>query len=723
MCLLYQQSRSRRPIPVDKLLQIYPAASVAIYRSSATSAIPARSTLEHRHICNHPDPVYECFGACFQDAPRPGLSRKYAALQALCNALPAALLRPSSHPPSHIRMSTMNVGYSVFCLFLIAFVNLARCETPFNNPPGVDVWCGKAYRETNASFEPGGWLEPPARNNGSNPFRLKLNVYPRYNFYVEGEKTGSFIVDTRVSDQEAHGGSYVNETGCEGNGTTAFTELLLKIWVGDAVVVDDVKVPVNSTGFEVSFDLTLASGKNGTFKAQGSSPDGKQKYEDSTEVILLPERSDGGSMARIDRLNGGIHVSSSLTNGTWTPVLPMGFYTRWDWITWLVDPGNNPKPNDVASNATTSLQQYKDRGYNLIHPVPPGGWASFDTDIFEKFLTICDSLDLYVMYDMRHTYLNLSSISYQLPRLQSHPSLLLYYTGDEPDGATDPLNGTLLAYNRIKSIDPYHPVSLVLNCYNFYFDEYTAGADIILEDAYNLIKSSTFSPVYNTACNQTYGDCGCDMCHAGDPAYPLFVARPFEDVVERTRRMYEYQRWIGQKERKPVWGVPQWFYDADSFWSRWATHDEAVVLALLRVNHGAMGIVGWIFPTAPPVENATTDLARVLAREDVKALFVDGAGQHVTPGAQGEGTNLDVVAWVSGKGILVVVVWPQYENGSGAVLELPTGGQTVTDWEVLYGAAWDADGGAISKGETAPLEVSILKGRIGGYYWEKTRTW
>ncbi|OAF98798.1 uncharacterized protein CC84DRAFT_1158411 [Paraphaeosphaeria sporulosa] len=597
----------------------------------------------------------------------------------------------------------MRIKHTFFSFALLKLSSLVRCEPPFNNPPGVDVWCGKAYRETNSSFDPGGWLEPPARNNGSRPLQLRLNVYPRYNFYVEGEKQGSFIVDTRVSDQEQYGGSYMNETHGDGNGTAAFTKLVLNISIGDTVVVDNLQIPVNTTGIEIPFDLDLAkltdADGTGVFLARGSSPDGKQLYEDLAHVVLFPERSDGGSMARLDRLNGGIHVSSSLTNGAWKSVLPMGFYTRWDWI----------------SNETKSLQQYKDRGYNLIHPVPPGGWASFDTGTFEKFLTICDELELYVMYDMRHTYLNLSSISYQLPRLQSHPSLLLYYTGDEPDGWTDPLNGTLLAYKHIKSIDPYHPTSLVLNCYNFYFEDYTSGADIILEDTYNLIKSSTFSPVYNTVCNRTYGDCGCDFCHANDTAYPMFVERPFEDIVERTRKMYQYQRWLGQKETKPVWGVPQWFYDADSFWSRWATREEAVVLALLRINHGAMGIVGWLFPTSPEVESATTDLAKVLARDDVTRLLVDCTGQRVMPEPPLEDSNLDVAAWVGGDEILVVIVWPQYEPGDGAILKLPTGGKRVTDWEVLYGAKWMANGRTISKEGTASLEVSILKGRIRGY--------
>jgi len=36
----------------------------------------------------------------------------------------------------------------------------------------------------------------------------------------------------------------------------------------------------------------------------------------------------------------------------------------------------------------------------------------------------------------------------------------------------------------IKSLDPYHLISLGLNFENYQFEEYTAGADIILSDTY-----------------------------------------------------------------------------------------------------------------------------------------------------------------------------------------------------------------------------------------------
>lgn len=572
-------------------------------------------------------------------------------------------------------------------------------------------------------------MERPSLNEPSGALWLQLSAYPRYNFYLETEEAGSFLVDTQLSDRGQLGTPYRNSTsgkdgGCE-DGEEPFLEMLVTVGVWgpgkNITLVRDAKVPVNATGIEVPFNITLArsviiSGNTSAqFTVQGKSPDGSQIFTSTTSLEILPERSDGGSMARIDRLTGGIHVHSRLTNSTWESLFPVGFYTRWDWISYLIDPANNPIPPNLASNETKSLKEYKARGYNLIHPVPPGGYSSFDTPTLEAFLSICDELELYVMYDMRHTYLNASSIAYQLPRLQHHPSLLLYYTGDEPDGWTDPLNGTVIAYDIIRSIDPYHPVSLVLNCYNFYFKEYTAGADIILEDTYPIVKSSSFSPVYNTLCNRTYGDCGCDFCHAGDPAFPSYVARPFQDVVDRTDNFYTYQNWIGQGATKPVWGVPQWFYDQDSFWERWATGREAVVMALLRINHGGRGVVGWLFPTSVEVERATTEMGRVLGREDVKILLVDGREERVE--VSGEAEELDVAAWVGDGEVLIIVVWPERKSGGDACFEIPTGGGSVKSVEVLLGEDWSGnrEGNVLCKDEVAPLEFSILKIETGGY--------
>jgi hypothetical protein len=73
--------------------------------------------------------------------------------------------------------------------------------------------------------------------------------------------------------------------------------------------------------------------------------------------------------------------------------------------------------------------------------------------------------------------MNKTSVTDQVNRIKSRPNLLLWYTADEPDGTTDPLDATLVSSNLITSLDGgdgaggagYHPVSLVLNCQDFHF--------------------------------------------------------------------------------------------------------------------------------------------------------------------------------------------------------------------------------------------------------------
>lgn len=71
--------------------------------------------------------------------------------------------------------------------------------------------------------------------------------------------------------------------------------------------------------------------------------------------------------------------------------------------------------------------------------------------------------------------------------------MLLWYTGDEPDGQVDALNATKITYDLVKSLDPYHPVSLCLNCLNYYFEDYTSGADIIMSDPYPIAVNTSWS--------------------------------------------------------------------------------------------------------------------------------------------------------------------------------------------------------------------------------------
>ena len=99
----------------------------------------------------------------------------------------------------------------------------------------------------------------------------------------------------------------------------------------------------------------------------------------------------------------------------------------------------------------------------------------------------------YHSFALRRTYKNNTAVTEEVNRVKNSPALLLWYTGDEPDGWSDPLNATSTAYDLIYSLDGYHPVSLVLNCENYYWTEYTSGTDIVMQDAYSIGINATWS--------------------------------------------------------------------------------------------------------------------------------------------------------------------------------------------------------------------------------------
>ena len=78
---------------------------------------------------------------------------------------------------------------------------------------------------------------------------------------------------------------------------------------------------------------------------------------------------------------------------------------------------------------------------------------------------------------LNRSYMNSSAVTAQINYIKHRPNLLVWYTADEPDGSFDPLDATLKASNLITSLDGgdgnggagYHPISLVLNCENYYF--------------------------------------------------------------------------------------------------------------------------------------------------------------------------------------------------------------------------------------------------------------
>lgn len=126
--------------------------------------------------------------------------------------------------------------------------------------------------------------------------------------------------------------------------------------------------------------------------------------------------------------------------------------------------------------------------------------------------------------------------------------MLLWYTADEPDGPGDEIDRPRETYDLIYASDGYHPVGLALNCDDFHFESYGAGADVIIVDPYMIGINATYSVRYDTPCTTDFGCCGCDNCQ-GD----------FADLSGRLDVFAERLDILGWKRTKQLWSVTQAF--------------------------------------------------------------------------------------------------------------------------------------------------------------------
>ena len=503
------------------------------------------------------------------------------------------------------------------------------------------------------------------------------------NIYLSDESSASFIVDATLSN--IVGQPYCNDLP-GGSNNASNSEIHISITRTDtgAAIIPSSAVTLNSTAHEFSFSLTGFKPTTTPYQIsiKASTPCGKS-FNQKQELYVLPPRTDGGSVAKVDYLYGGLLYQAS-SNDSWTQVFPYSFFVDW---------------GGYLAGSAASVSAYAALGFNMIHPTPGAGDTPFDETEFDAFVDQIESEGVYLMYDMRWTYQNPELIASQVNRLKTRKSILLWYTADEPDGSADPLNATSVAYNQIKQLDPYHPTSLVLNCYNFYYQDYTSGADIVLTDPYPIATNVTFSSRYGTVCNTTYGCCGCDDCKGS-----------LLDISERMDLMHQYETIVGGsangRNPKSFWGVPQVF-GASEFWTRAPTTQEEAVMVMLFINHNGKGIVGWTFPTTNDLQNITGQLAKTLTSKQVTSFLLGAQTQALTV----DGNNqLDAAGWIVGDKMLVSIVNSGYDDVQAkTTVHLPGKATSVQQiWSLAQTNPWTISSNTLVKAQTSGLEVSIM---------------
>ncbi|KAK5123126.1 hypothetical protein LTR85_003324 [Meristemomyces frigidus] len=500
--------------------------------------------------------------------------------------------------------------------------------------------------------------------------------------YLDGEATGSLLLRASISDQV--GSPLPYSQGSSTGNHTLEVEYFLNGNV--SLLVDSGTVTISGGQIEVLFELapipvTLSPQKvTAIATLRGSNA----IYYPSTQLSKLPRRTDNGSVTRVDHLYGGLAVRKP-RDTQWQAFFPYTYYVQWT-LYW--------------NTSVTTLNEFASMGYNVIDIVPTGdlGDTPYPWAEFEPYLDRADELGLYLQFDVRWDYSNLTLMTALVSHYSTHPSILLWYTGDEPDGKSDPLNSTRIAYDTIRSIDPYHPVSLALNCADFYYSDYASGAEIILSDVYPISTNTSWSTVYETPCNATYGCCGCDDCHES-----------FEDNSDRLDNFARFDDLLGWQ--KTHWRAPQAFGN-ETLWTRFPTAAEEVVMTMLSINHAAKGIVMWDFPTSADILNVTCRLATVLTSKTVADFFIGGplTSSLAVSGAD----KIDASVWVTANSVLLSVVNLNYGDTNQTVtVQLPAGLRVSGVAELMWGdVVWNKTatrgGGSVRTSGLRGLEVSLV---------------
>ncbi|KAJ0103896.1 glycoside hydrolase subgroup catalytic core [Diaporthe amygdali] len=459
---------------------------------------------------------------------------------------------------------------------------------------------------------------------------------------IDRHETAALLIGAEVSYQ-------LGEAISESSITTPAQKLQVTVLAGDVKLGSasldvgsvDNEVPISLDGLDPSLDpYTL------TINAELAN---LTTYSTNTSFSYLPYPDNYGSVARLDNLYGGIHAQRG-KNSSWEVIFPYTYYVQWT-LYWDTD--------------VSTLDEYASYGFNLVHIVPTGslGEQPFPWDQFQPYLDRAAELGIWLQYDVIWEPGNTTEMIEQVTALRTHPSILSWYQSDEPDGKGNPTNSTGLAYKKIKELDPYHPISLALNCENFYYGEYAAGADIIVPDVYPISTNTSYSTVYDTVCNSTYGCCGCDNCGIGPTV--------FDDIP---RRLDEFRR----RDELIGWAKTQWFapqaFGNETFWTRYPTAHELDVMTLLAVNHGAKGLTMWDYPTTAELFNVTRDMAALFTGTTAASLFLGAPRFQGLPVSGSD--DLDAAAWVdekNGQAMVSVVNLNYYDISEPLSVALPEG--------------------------------------------------
>ena len=389
----------------------------------------------------------------------------------------------------------------------------------------AQTWCGKHYLESSPPVPPGGeFLTPTSSEMPLLAFRCSPAIRP----YLAEDATSStshrpgevsLLIDTAITfSQIANAAPITLPPG------HAQHSLFVSVTVNGKNLASGT-VPLNATRYTIPFSLSSLKPQAQAYNISCSATfvSSSRTFQAFGSLSYLPEPPpEIGSVTKMDLRTGAVLARPADGKvGPFAPVFPVGFYTGFSdylakdltipaqlkargrsWSAWcfcslLLSNISPPLFRFIVVRQNSLKSIAKVERVPQVHPIPSFDnltsldlstlfWTRSKKQVFiwcttwgGQFL-ILNRIQLAFhseKEDIDRTYMNASEVTEQVNRVKRRPNLLVWYTADEPDGTSDPLDATLKSSNLIQSLDGgdgmggagYHPVSLVLNCENYFF--------------------------------------------------------------------------------------------------------------------------------------------------------------------------------------------------------------------------------------------------------------
>lgn len=328
-------------------------------------------------------------------------------------------------------------------------------------------------------------------------------------------------------------------------------------------------------GRDVKFDYSLDRGMGLLSVSSSQMTDGSNEF-----VVVCAERRDTLSIKKLPPKDNAVQIDN-LTGMIRTndqDLIPCGYYAY------------SPVQEGL-------LEEELAQGMNLFSPYQHIENKTLKDRI--AYLDRCSQLGIRVNYNMlniagggggsKASYKNqqerYAMLEAEIRAVKDHPAILGWYIADEPDGQGISAETLEDLYVRIKAIDPYHPVAIV---------------------------------ILNAGPGRRYANsCDIMMC---DP-YPIPNSHPRE-VIDDIDGLFSELRY-----EKAIWCVPQTF-GGNEWWVREPTPLEIRMMTWSAAAYGARGFQAFIrhglssFPKDPAMWTSYTKACREI--QQLTSIFAGG---------------------------------------------------------------------------------------------------